>query len=333
MNFQMACDLLGVPLGASDIDVKSAFKRMAIQYHPDRNNSLNATDKFKEINAAYQFLEKNGTSPPVVSDIKSPFYNISDHLADEFQRKMDEIFNRDSTNHSGPPIFVSVDISFKQAVLGCSVEISYTRISRCQSCKYGIKKVPCTKCGGTGSRKYGTGAVRSADQRELPCNACIGSGFIVNNGLCSVCHGSFRKQANETINVQIPAGITNGTQKILNGMGNYRCKEIYDDVIMTISVLPDVNGLILSGSDVISTVELSLLEALKGTKKSLHTIKGEKVLEFKPKIRNGERVRVSGFGVPSTGAHIFIVNVIYPEDVSKLIDVLERLPESKTVSE
>jgi DnaJ-class molecular chaperone len=151
----------------------------------------------------------------------------------------------------------------------------------------------------------------------------MGTG-VAGAGPCNICRGTSKKKHIETIPVTIKPGTVNGSRIQMKGLGNYLIRDMYGDLIIIINVKENADGLTLSGEDVISVVELSLLEALKGTKKSLRTIKGEKVLEFKPKIRNGDRIRVSGFGVPPNGAHIFVVNVTYPEDVSELIETLEK---------
>lgn len=236
---------------------------------------------------------------------------------------MDEVFNRHVTNVPGPPIAVKVDIPFEMSITGGRKEISYYRLVKCFDCNNSNIKTVCIKCNGTGKRKYGSGAVQAADNRELPCNGCKGTGHSVS-GVCQSCNGTLRKRIKEDLLIPIPPGIDSGTILTFDGRGNYRTRDLYDSLAVMINVQPNENGLILDGNDVISTVELNLLEALQGTKKNLRTIKGDKVLEFKPKIKNGDRVRVSGFGVPPNGAHIFVINITYPEDVSELISVLEK---------
>jgi molecular chaperone DnaJ len=323
MNVHEACHILGVPIGSSELDVKTAFKKKAIQYHPDRNKDPNAEVKFKEINSAFQFLEKHGANPPAYNDVSSNFYSSSDHLAEEIRRQMDEVFNKVHVNNGSMSLVVNLEISFETAIFGGVIEIKYPRIVKCDVCKDGKAKVACPKCNGSGKRKYGSGAVQATNDRELPCNGCTGTG-VAGAGVCTVCQGTSKKKHIETIPVTIKPGTVNGSRVQMKGFGNYLIRDMYGDLILTINVKANADGLTLSGEDVISVVEISLLEALKGTKKSLRTIKGDKVLEFKPKIRNGDRIRVSGFGVPPNGAHIFVVNVTYPEDVSEVIEALEK---------
>jgi molecular chaperone DnaJ len=338
MNTHQACALLEIPVGASIDDVKKAFKKKAAEYHPDRNKAEDAEAKFKEVNEAYQLLEKHGTIPAAFSDVSSQFYNHSDHLAEELRRQMDQVFNNQVFNiHFGQPnripsepIIVQVEVPFEMAVLGGKKEITYERSVKCEACSGGHVssgggKELCQKCGGQGKRKYAKAAFSSGDDKELPCTNCKGTGYISSSSQipCSECSGSGVKKSVDTLRVSVPPGVQSGLRLILQGKGHYRLGGYYDNVLAVISVLPD-HDMQLSGEDVISVVELNLLEALQGTKRKLRTVKGEKTLTFKPKTRHRDTVKVSGFGVPPNGTHTFIVNVSYPDDVTDLIRVLEN---------
>jgi molecular chaperone DnaJ len=319
MNTNEACNILGVQIGASESDVSKAFKSKAVECHPDRNGgSKEAEEKFKKINEAYQFLQKHGTNQPAFNDIKSAFYDPSEDFAQEMARKMHDMFNNApnfgfgfGSNNINITV-IDAFITFEESVLGCRKDITYTR-----TCKGDSDKSPCPKCNGTGKRKYGVGAVKPADDRELPCNGCVGTGFVIGSV-------TQLKQVKETVSVRIPSGVESGVRITLKGKGNYVINGYYSDLAINIKVLPSDKGLTMVNGDVISTIDLTLLEALKGTKKSVWTIKGEKVLEFKSKVRNGDRIRVAGFGAPPNGAQVIIVNVSYPDDVSEIINMLEK---------
>jgi molecular chaperone DnaJ len=323
MNTHEACQLLGIPVNSPMEDAKAAFKKLAIQYHPDRNKDPGAEDKFKEINTAFQFLEKYGTNPQ--NNINTGGFGFNIDFGDLNQR-MAQMFHQNFViNHPGPPIVITISIPFEMSVLGGNKEITYNRLVKCANCIDGKTKVPCKKCNGTGKRKYGgdfNGGFKPADDRELPCNGCTATGSTTY-GICKACNGSSKTQTSETFSIQIPPGVQNGNNLIMNGRGNYRIMDLYDALVIVINVEKDPD-FILVGNDVISNVELSLLEALKGTKKSLRTIKGEKTLQFNPKIKNGDKIKVSGFGVPPNGHHVYEITVNYPEDVSELINVLEK---------
>lgn len=325
MNIQDACNILGIAPGASKEDAKKAFKKKAIEYHPDKNSSEGAEQKFKEINSAYQLIEKHGTVPQY-SNVGSEFYDHGDHLAEELRRRMNVNFGFGfgfgrPAQFRSEPIIISVEIPFEIAVLGGKKEVTYERTIKCETCsggKVSINKIMCSKCGGHGHRKYGT------DERELPCTTCGATGYISNDVTCNECHGSGIKKSIDTLKITIPPGMESGIRLILKGKGNYNpAVSIYDNVIAVISVLPD-HDMHLDNGDVISVIELSLLEALQGTKKTVRTVKGEKTLAFKPKTRHRDTIRVSGFGVPPHGAHTVVVNVSYPDNVDDIIDVLKN---------
>ncbi len=328
MNIQEACNILGIEPGTSKEEAKKAFRKKAAEYHPDKNSSDGAEQKFKDINSAYQLIEKHGTTPQT-SNVGSEFYDHGDHLAEELRRRMNINFGfgfgRPSQFRS-EPIIVSTDIPFDVAVLGGRKEITYERTIKCESCtggKISTNKVMCPKCGGHGHRKYGS------EDRELPCTTCGATGYISNETTCSDCRGSGTRKSVDTLKISIPPGMESGVRLILKGKGNYNAAiGQYDSVIAVISVLPD-HDMQLDNGDVISVVELSLLEALKGTKKTVRTVKGEKTLAFKPKTRHRDSIRVSGFGVPPHGGHTIIVNVSYPDNVDDLIDVLENKPKTE----
>lgn len=334
MNTVEACNLLGIkPEEFSSVDVvKRAFKKMAAEYHPDRNKSPDAEEKFKKINEAYQFLT-NSTSKNTYHNESSVYYREDDYLVAELRRQMNNMFgiNFGGVKFSSQPIIINIDIAFEISVLGGSKEVSYEHSVKCDKCNSGkvsVNKILCQKCGGNGWRKYAN------DDKELPCNSCKSTGYISSDTKCSVCKGTGIQNKVSTINVTIPSGAGRGMRLVLRGKGNYRPDVMsYDNVVVVLNVLPD-HEMQLSGNDVIGVVELTLLEALKGTKKRLRTVKGEKTLTFKPKTRHRDTVRVSGFGVPPHGAHVFVVNVNYPDDVSKLIEVLENtdIPDPEEIS-
>jgi molecular chaperone DnaJ len=325
MNIQEACNLLGIELGASKEDAKKAFRKKASEYHPDKNSSEGAEQKFKEINSAYQLVEKHGTTPQH-SNVSSEFYEHGEHLAEELRRRMNVNVNFGfgfgrPVQFRSEPIIVSAEIPFDVAVLGGKKEIVYERSVKCEACtggKISTNKVMCPKCGGHGHRKYGS------DDRELPCTTCGATGYTTNGVTCTECQGSGIRKSIDTLKVSIPPGMESGIRLILKGKGNYNTTiGHYDNVIAIISVLSD-HDMQLSNGDVISVIELSLLEALQGTKKIVRTVKGEKTLAFKPKTRHRDTIRVAGFGVPPHGAHTVVVNVSYPDNVDDIIDVLNN---------
>jgi molecular chaperone DnaJ len=291
MNVQEACNLLEISIGASEEDVKKAFKKKAIEFHPDRNKEPGAEEKFKRVNEANQFLEKNGTN-----ERPNHFNNVNFSVEDILRQQMDSVFN---IHVNGPAqrrkqnnIFITVDIDFSTSVLGGRHNISYERTVMCNSC-------------------VGTGKVS---------NTVVGAKDIDTQ--CPNCKGSGTTKQREHYTVAISPGFINGTKMVIRGKGHWFKDKVYDDVVVQVKVVPDPD-MRLEGVDVISSIELTLLEALVGCKKEVRTIKGNKTLTLKPKTRNGDNIRVNGFGVPNNGSHIINVIVNYPDDITKLVECLE----------
>jgi molecular chaperone DnaJ len=335
MNTIEACQLLGIEPGASDDDVAKAFRKKASELHPDRNKAEDAEIQFKKMNEAYQFLKQYGTTPR--NDVSANNYNHSDDLAEELRRKMSEMFGGGIGNFFNFGMnfrqskAVPITISFKDSILGCSTPITYVRKIRCENCKglgktIGKNKILCQKCAGKGKREY------HGSNRELPCTTCKGQGFIGTEIPCEVCKGSCSSLKNENITVNIQPGIQHGASVSLRGAGDWVSENFFGDIQLIVSVKPEEN-MYLEGLDVISRIDITLLEALKGTKKKVQTIRGEKVLTLSSKIRHRDTVRVAGFGVPPHGSHVFIVNVSYPENVDKIIEVLDEGAKKEVVAE
>jgi len=129
-------------------------------------------------------------------------------------------------------------------------------------------------------------------------------------------------ESDVTLTVNIPAGILGGQRIRLPQQGDRSGRGVRDALI-DVFVIPD-KDMGRQGDDVIGILELSLLEALQGTKKTVKTVKGLKNLKVKPGVKNKEVIRLQGFGVPPMGAHLFEVRVEYPEDTTKLIELLEE---------
>jgi len=327
MNTLEACDILGVAAGASKDEVKSAFKRMAVKYHPDRNKSEGAEEKFKEINEAFQLIDKYGTSGSHSSSTNQySSYAAADHLAEELRRKMEETFGFGKStnpfvNLKPEPVIETVQISFKESVLGLEKEVPIKRRERCGTCK-GTKKVyinkkMCPKCGGNKYRSYGG----NKSGKKLPCVTCDATGYVGDTKPCATCMGLGTKTNEHILKVKIPARSKHSERIVVNNAGHWQVGEVFGNVVIVVGVSEDMD-MHLDGSDVISVIELSLLEALQGAKKRLRTINGERTLAFKPMTKNRDTIRVKGFGVPPDGAHVFVINVNYPEDADGLIEYL-----------
>ncbi len=157
------------------------------------------------------------------------------------------------------------------------------------------------------------GCKKSVDvKKSNQCSSCHGARFN-KQGVCQTCKGSGFTETNETQNVSfsIPAGIPSGAT--LNLMQNNQIRVIVE---------PQEN-MELNGQDIVSKLDLTLLEVLKGTTKKVNTINGEMTLNIRKNTKNLDQIHARNMGVAGKGSHIFLVNVHYPEDTSKVIEALE----------
>lgn len=311
MDIRSACSILEIPIGSSGDDVSKAFRKKAAIYHPDKETG--DIDKFKEINEAFQLLQQHGTIINDFRNVKDPSYSHSHDLYEELKIKMNETFNYNN-HHLNTNVLCK--ISFIESVLGTTKEIVYSKKDKCERCngrKFEISNKKCGKCDGKGHRKY--------ESKDLPCITCKATGY--ESKICESCKGNGLLNVIAKLSINIAPGTLDGKVFYYERLGNYVSGTIYEGLSLTISVELD-KDMLLDNKDIVSEVTIGLLEALKGTKISVRTIKGDKTLKLKPGVKNGDIINVSGYGVPPNGSHVITINVDYPDNIDSLIQFLEN---------
>lgn len=299
MKLSSAYELLEIPETSSEEEVKKKYRELTKKYHPDINKDPNAEDRFKKINEAYDTIKNK-----------------------------DSIEELDVTNHNESffmvkNVFTNLNISFKESVLGCTKSISIDRNLRCNSCNgmgRAISDNGCKVCHGT----------RTVTERKdnfiftRNCTSCDGNVKFIKCKSCS--NGVVSTKSN--IEVHVPPGIYNNSTLRLAGMGNYagsvfNIHQRYTDVLIRVSVTPEP-GLSLDGNNVYSSLNISLLEALKGCTKKVKTINGEMNINIHSLSKNKDEIIIPKQGVPNIGNHVVVLSVEYPKDVSNIIDLLNK---------
>ena len=308
MNLNEAYSILEIPSTATAEEAKKKYREFTKKYHPDINKEPDAEAKFKKINEAYQ----------VISSGKST--DREDVMRRQTSRDPFNPFGR-QVMYEAENINISTTISFKDSVLGCKKELKFNRKTKCQNCN-GQGEIQlnngCTKCGGRGQIVGRQGPMVTIQT----CDKCFGRTQV---DACKVCSSSGVLDAEASISVTVPGGIQDGNILRLGGIGHFVGSfgpmEQHTDVHLHVSVTPQ-NSLRIEGMHVVSELEISLLDALKGCQKTVPTILGDKEITIKPRSRHKEEVVIPNVGVNRIGSQRVVLDVKYPADINQLISTL-----------
>lgn len=325
MNIKEAYKTLGLEDGADKDAAKKAFRRLAKQYHPDNKETGNEAE-FKKVNEAFQTIE----NPPSTQPSSAGGWNTV-NFADFFGG-----FGGFNVSQSSRPQIIAQDItvpqtlSFREAVLGCNKDIKYVRNICCSSCSgEGRKTIDngCSICHGVGKTQKRTKTPMGEAIMESLCPKCRGK---VSFESCKPCNGQGFISSETLLSINIPPGAVQGSVLNLGTRGHYvgnlYGSEQYTRLSLLITVIPQ-EGLSLRDRDVVCSVSISLLEALKGCSKTISTVDGEKEINIPALIKNKEEVLLPNLGVGRKGNQVAVISIEYPKDVSSLISSLsERKP-------
>ena len=341
-------DILGVSKGASDEEIKSSFRKLAKQYHPDVSKEPNAEEKFKEAQEAYavlsdesrrkqydqfghQAFDNNGMGGFDFSDI-----DLSDILREAFGAGFGFNFGGRNSNRPsrGRDTIIGVDLEFEEAVFGTKKTINLELLENCDDCKGkgGHGEIKCSECGGSGRITSEQRTIFGAFMTQTTCPKCRGQGNSYKE-TCSSCKGRGNVRNNKDLEIKIPAGVDTGSQQRVAGKGEagsnggptgdlyieYRVKKhpLFERV----------------KNDIYLELPITITEAVLGTKKDVPTINGKVSLKIEPGTNTGDKLRLKGKGVEdvhrfSKGDMYVIINVVVPKKIDssqkKLFEQLSK---------
>ena len=319
MKLKEAYSILEIPSTATPEEAKKRYRELAKKLHPDINKEPDAEAKFKKINEAYQIIESGEETEPATNGWSSwGGTSRPDPFGDPFS-----VFRSTKRQYYSGKIDLDTNISFKESVQGVKKEIKYSRQIKCPHCQgSGDKPVNngCKKCGGRGQ----TTMRQSGAIYVQTCPDCMGRAKTTS---CTNCESKGVLDTNASMTVSIPPAVFDGNVLRLGGMGNYSgtllgIQDQYTDVYVHIHVEKD-KDMWLEGKDIVSTITIPLLDALRGCTCKIRSLDGEKEITIDPRTNNKNEVHLS-VGDHSNIKHRIVVNVKYPDVINNLIDVLQK---------
>lgn len=323
-------EILGVSRNASAEELKKAYRKLAVQYHPDKNpGDKKAEDRFKELSEAYEVLSDSkkrqmydqlghagfGAGGPGAGGFDFQGFggaSINDIFGDIFG----DLFGgagagpgrarsgrRRAGGRPGEDLKTSIDITFEEAAFGCEKVITVLKSVRCDPCEgsgaqTGSRPETCQQCGGRGEVSFQQGFFAITQ----PCPVCSGTGQIISNP-CSNCRGSGQVKKRTQIAVKIPAGVDTGQRLKLSGEGEAGERGgSPGDLYVVINILPH-DFFTREEFDVICEVPITFVQAALGSEIEVPTLEGKVKLKIPPGTQSHKILRLKGKGLARLGSY------------------------------
>ncbi len=338
MNKRDYYEVLGVDKNASDAEIKSAFRRLAKQYHPDVSKEPNAEEKFKEAQEAYAVLSDSEKRRQYDQFGHSAFsgdgqgfdfsgFDFSDIFGDIFGGGFGDFFGSGmgSTNRpqKGRDTLMHMDITFEEAAFGTTKTIDLDVHEKCNECngKGGHDEKTCSTCHGSGNVTTEQRTMFGTFMTKTTCSTCGGKGITYSHK-CNKCHGSGKIKINKKIEVQIPAGIDTGNQLRISGKGEVGRNggpngDVY--IEFTVQDHPLFNR---RDNDIYLELPITITEAVLGTKKDVPTLSGSVKLTIPAGSESGDKHRLRGKGIQGINSIIkgdmyVVLKIVVPKKLTK----------------
>ncbi len=295
--------ILGVERTASVEEIKAAYRKLAMKYHPDRNpGDKKAEERFKQISEAYAVLSdpRKRSQFDQFGSVDRSNINLNDIFRSFGFGGLDDLFgdffgtsSRYSRASAGDDIEEVLEISFKEAALGTKKTIKINYEKNCASCGgNGGDSATCPRCGGRGSTQISHGFISLA----TTCSRCGGTGLIITKR-CHVCKGSGITKEAKKITVKIPAGVDNGNYYRLNGYGHAgKNGGPNGDLYLKFKVVNDTQ-FIRDGNNIILHQPVSLISAVLGDTITVETLYGREEIKIPEGTDSGEEFILKGKGI------------------------------------
>jgi molecular chaperone DnaJ len=307
-------EVLGVPRSADKQQIKSAFRRLAREYHPDVNKNSDAEERFKEINEAYDVLS---------DDDKRGRYDRFGHAGVQgnggfsgaqgfggFEEIFEEFFSNFGGSRTsrrrgprpGSDRRVDVTIDFEESIFGVEKEVEFERLEDCETCSGsgaapGTSPVRCSQCNGTGEVRQVQQTFLGPMVQVATCPRCAGRGETIATP-CPACRGGGRVRKKAVLAVQVPAGVREGLQIQIRSEGDAGESNAPNGNLYVVVHVQEHEFFKRKDNDVILDINLNVAQAALGDKVIVPTVDGDVELTVPPGTQTGRVFRLRGKGVP-----------------------------------
>lgn len=356
-------EILGVSKAATNDEIKSAYRKLAIKYHPDKNpGDETAEEKFKEAAEAYEVLSdsnkrmkydtygheglRGGRDYHTYTNIDDVFSVFEDLFSGS--SVFDNIFGSRTRSHSrsgamrGSDLKFKLPLSLEEIAEGVTKKIKVKRLDTCTDCSgTGAENASaystCPQCQGSGQVKHVSRSVFGQFINVSVCDKCNGTGKYITQK-CKTCHGDGRLKVEETIEATVPAGAATGNYIVVEEKGN--AGKLGGPAGNLIVIVEEKEHPIFKrvNNDIVYELNISFPEAVLGAKIEVPSLFGSEQISIQPGTHPGSNIRVRGKGIPNVNSYgkgdlIILINIYVPEKVSaKEKELLKELSLQESIN-
>lgn len=339
-------EILGVSKNATADEIKKAYRKVAIKFHPDKNpDDPTAEDKFKEAAEAYEILsnpEKRqrydrfghqgvngggfGGGGMNMEDIFSQFGDIFGGSGNPFESFFGGGGRGQARRRKGPNLRIKLKLTLEEVANGVEKKIKVKRYVTCKVCdgngaKNGTSLQTCTMCGGSGQVRKVMNTMLGQMVSNSTCPNCRGEGKIVTD-TCDACKGDGRMMEEEVIPIKIPAGVSEGMQLSMSGKGNVPIRGGIPGDLLIVIEEEEHEVLKREGNNIVYDLYINFADAALGTSTEVPTIDGVVKIKIEPATQSGKILRLRGKGIQDIngygrGDQLIHVNIWTPKQLTK----------------